>query len=277
MRSIKCVVVGDGAVGKTSLLISYTTNTFPRDYIPTVFDNYSTTIRLPGTQSGEDAQLYKLNLWDTAGQEEYDRLRPLSYPQTDIFLVCFSISEPSSLKNVVDKWYPEIVQNSSTESSEFHQKLGRYPIFLVGTKADLREDADECRRLEELNTQFVTPEEIDAVVKQCGFMGYVECSAATQAGVREVFEKSVISIVGELEKASRAKAQQNAPVAPVGAQAAPAGRAAELQQDQDKTRRSRQQADSANKPSHKANTARNGQSGTKFVNKMKKKSKCVIL
>lgn len=266
MRSIKCVVVGDGAVGKTSLLISYTTNTFPRDYIPTVFDNYSTTIRLPGVQKDEEPQLYKLNLWDTAGQEEYDRLRPLSYPQTDIFLVCFSISEPSSLKNVVDKWYPEIVQNSSTESSEFHQKLGRYPIFLVGTKADLRDDAEQSRRLQEVNAQFVTPEQVEEVVKQCGFMGYVECSAATQTGVRDVFEKSVSSIVGELEKASQV--QKDASAVPVAARGNKS--TAETTQQQDHTENRRDKNNSANKPVHRANTARNDKNSTKFVNKMKK-------
>lgn len=61
-----------------------------------VFDNYAVTVMIGG-------EPYTLGLFDTAGQEDYDRLRPLSYPQTDVFLVCYSVVSPSSFENVKEK------------------------------------------------------------------------------------------------------------------------------------------------------------------------------
>ena len=103
MRSIKCVVCGDGEVGKTGLLITFTTSSFPSHYLPTVFDSFSKDLEVDGTS-------VTLNLWDTAGQEEYARLRTLSYPGTDVFIICFSLVSPSSLDNVRDS----VVSNSET-------------------------------------------------------------------------------------------------------------------------------------------------------------------
>lgn len=86
-RNIKCVVVGDGNVGKTCMLICYVSNAFPSQYTPTIFDNYRYSfLSLPfhylnnSSHSANvmvDGQVIYLGLWDTAGQEEFDRLRPL--------------------------------------------------------------------------------------------------------------------------------------------------------------------------------------------------------
>ena len=82
------------------MLISYTSNSFPKDYIPGVFDNYSASIQVSG-------KLINLGLWDTRNNEEgYNRLRPLSYPQTDVFVIVFGLNSRSSLQNAETKWFP---------------------------------------------------------------------------------------------------------------------------------------------------------------------------
>lgn len=173
MQTIKCVVVGDGAVGKTCLLISYTTGAFPNEYIPTVFDNYSSQVTV-------DGRTLSLNLWDTAGQEEYDRLRTLSYPQTNVFIICFAISSPASYENVLHKWHPEVI----------HHCPG-VPILLVGTKKDLREDPEIQKKLKESNTTPVSHHSGQSLAKQIQAARYLECSALNQDGIKEVFAEAV--------------------------------------------------------------------------------------
>eukprot|EP00064_Thunnus_orientalis_P004129 superscaffoldBa00000366_g4140 len=162
MQTIKCVVVGDGAVGKTCLLISYTTNKFPSEYVPTVFDNYAVTVMIGG-------EPYTLGLFDTAGQEDYDRLRPLSYPQTDVFLVCFSVVSPSSFENVKEKWVPEITHHCP-----------KTPFLLVGTQIDLRDDPSTIEKLAKNKQKPITPETAEKLARDLKAVKYVECSALTQ-------------------------------------------------------------------------------------------------
>lgn len=172
-ENIKCVCVGDGAVGKTALLISYTTNNFPGEYVPTVFDNYSANVMV-------DSKPYTIQLWDTAGQEDYDKLRPLSYSQTNVFMVCFSVISPTSLANVSSKWIPEI-----------NTHCPGVPIILVATKIDLREDKNTTNVLNAKNSHIVTPAEGKEVATNMKCVSYVECSALTQDGMKNTFDEVV--------------------------------------------------------------------------------------
>ncbi|KAL5347280.1 RHO4 protein [Pseudogymnoascus australis] len=147
-------------------------------YVPTVFENY---ITYPiHKKSGKAVELA---LWDTAGQEEYDRLRPLSYPETDLLFVCFAIDCPNSLENVMDKWYPEVLHFCPYT-----------PLVLVGLKSDLRTKRT-CIDL--LKTQGLTPvtQEQGAAVAQKMGARYMECSSKEMRGVDEIFEQAIEIVV----------------------------------------------------------------------------------
>ncbi|KAG8234306.1 hypothetical protein J437_LFUL013046 [Ladona fulva] len=128
---VKCVLVGDGAVGKTSLVVSYSTNGFPTDYVPTAYDNYNVVVNV-------DGRPIRLQLCDTAGQDDFDSLRPLCYPGTDVYLVCFSVVSPTSFYNVADKWIPEIRQHHQASGVDSSSPA----IVLVGTQSDLRSNIE---------------------------------------------------------------------------------------------------------------------------------------
>ncbi|CCM05510.1 uncharacterized protein FIBRA_07733 [Fibroporia radiculosa] len=162
----KLVIVGDGACGKTCLLIVFSKGTFPEVYVPTVFENYVADVEVDGKH-------VELALWDTAGQEDYDRLRPLSYPDSHVILICFAVDSPDSLDNVQEKWISEVM----------HFCAG-LPIILVGLKKDLRRDPRTIEELRKTSQRPVTPEEGMAVQQKIGAKHYLECSAKTAIGTR---------------------------------------------------------------------------------------------
>ena len=93
MERYKLVIVGDGACGKTTLLMVFKSGRFIETHIPTIFETDIATLALTDEEfiREENVQDIEFELWDTAGQEEYDRLRPLSYDRTHVVLICFSV------------------------------------------------------------------------------------------------------------------------------------------------------------------------------------------
>ncbi|KAI1070867.1 hypothetical protein LB507_006877 [Fusarium sp. FIESC RH6] len=196
----KLVIIGDGACGKTSLLSVFTLGYFPTvssptfasssltNYvialykIPTVFENYVTDCRV-------DGKSVQLALWDTAGQEDYERLRPLAYSKAHVILIGFSVDTPDSLDNVKHKWIEE-AQRLCTG----------VPIILVGLKKDLREDPVAIEEMRKKSLRFVSEHDGESIAREIGAKRYLECSSLSGEGVDDVFEAATRAALLTFEK-----------------------------------------------------------------------------
>ncbi|SPO29362.1 probable Rho3 - GTP binding protein [Ustilago trichophora] len=172
----KVLVLGDGACGKTSMLFVLIKHEFPQAYEPTVFENY-VHIMQPSAPNGPSVEL---TLWDTAGQEEFDKLRSLSYADTHVVVLCFSVDNPVSLENVETRWMPEI-----------RDHCPGVKIVLVALKCDLRDT----------KTPRLTYNDGVEVAKRIRASRYLECSAKMNRGVNEAFVE-----IANVAMGSRAKA-----------------------------------------------------------------------
>ncbi|ROT41067.1 protein RHO3 [Sodiomyces alkalinus F11] len=181
----KLVLLGDGAAGKTSLLNVFTRGYFPTVYEPTIFENYIHDVFVDNVH-------LELSLWDTAGQQEFDRLRSLSYDDTDVVMLCYSVDSRESLENVESKWLGEISENCPGVN-----------VVLVALKCDLRESSNDDdnnvvgaeegqqeQRAEKQNQNLVNYEEGIAVAHRIHASRYLECSAMRNRGVNEAFTEA---------------------------------------------------------------------------------------
>ncbi|KAI5187799.1 Ras-like protein gene family, member A [Nematocida homosporus] len=178
MATKKIVVIGDGNCGKTCLLIKYVSGQFEENYIPTVFDQKEVTYRDDVT-----GQEILLSLWDTAGQEDYDRVRVLSYVDTDLLLVCFALNSVRSLESIGERWNEEI-----------EHFCKRTPRILVGMKADLRKKSD---------ANLITQEKAIEMAKYISARSYIECSSFTGQNVEEVFHQAVDVLMNRKRKKAK--------------------------------------------------------------------------
>ena len=183
LEYFKLVTIGDGAVGKTryfillincnksykqllsSCWIALLEGDFPVEYVPTVLDNTETLIISNDLVAGT-------GFWDTGGEEGYARIRTLSYPNTDLFVLMFSVVNKPSFTNVKDRWLVEV-----------RHHCPKTPILLVGTKSDLRgKQGFEWE---------VSREQVDDIVSELNLAGYVECSAKDGTGLRRVIDEAI--------------------------------------------------------------------------------------
>jgi len=185
-ESVKVLVVGDATVGKTSILLTVTTGHFPTEYVPTVVDTFRHNIMA-------GSKVYSLGLWDTAGQEEFANLRQKSYRDTDVFVLCFSVVDEASWDNIRAKWLPEI-----------EKQIPNPAVILVGTKIDLRGNAEHMKSLKDkkiVSEDFVevTEEKGKNLASIIKAYCYNECSAITNIGLQEIWTNVVKAYEANLE------------------------------------------------------------------------------
>ena len=176
----KAIVLGDSCCGKSALIQRFVNKKFSIHHIPTTFQTcFSPWITVKAEKDmGQNVRM-ELALWDTPGCDELSFLRQLSYPDKDVALVCFSISDPESFQNVKKRWIPELN----------HYSPGT-PVVLVGLKKDLRKNKSIVSTLMETHMQGCRPistRDAEKLSQDIGACAYIECSARSGKNVSKVF------------------------------------------------------------------------------------------
>ncbi len=175
MHILKLCILGDGAVGKTSIIMQHVDKRFEEEYKPTIgFDIALKTMKIH--EKGIDAELL---IWDIAGQAIFEKIREEYLQGTNGAIVMFDLTRPETLEHVKD-WLRELVTFA-----------GKVPFILIGNKADLTDQ------------RAVSEEEGKAVAEEAGALGYLETSAKTGDNVEDAFEDIIKAIVKSMGKASK--------------------------------------------------------------------------
>lgn len=154
-----------------------------------MFDNYLMTKKVDGKD-------IDVALWDTAGQEEYDSIRLLSYPDTSVFMLVFSVESRSSFDNIQVKWLKEVRKHGSG-----------VPIVIVGAKMDLRDNPQTVADQEAKGKPMLQSLEYEKTAKEWGATFYKECSAFTKANLDNVFDEA-IRVGRQFEQTKKAAASE---------------------------------------------------------------------
>jgi small GTP-binding protein len=195
MKIYKIVLVGDGTVGKTCLIRKYIEDIFTNEYKPTICDTYSAQLKI-GT--------VKVNFFDVAGQEDYERVRASFYPDTDLFIILYAVNNLTSFYNIRNYWLPELI--TKTEKKEYKFEIGKTgldkPCILVATKIDVRNYA-EYFNYKNIVEKCVSKEMGENLAKELGCK-FVECSSFTGDGISLVVD-TAIDALEEMKEGSKNK------------------------------------------------------------------------
>ncbi|XP_068195432.1 rho-related GTP-binding protein RhoU-like [Antennarius striatus] len=176
-EELSCMLVGDGAVGKTSMIISYIFNGYNREYKQTAFDVFTGFVHVNGIPT-------RIKLIDTAGQQVFGHLRSLCYAHVDVFILCFSLVNPVSFDSITTKWIPQMRAGNPNS-----------PIILVGTQSDLRHSMDILIHLNQRCTKPVAFSQAKMLARRISAHDYVECSALTQHNLKDVFDQAIFAAI----------------------------------------------------------------------------------
>uniref|UniRef100_A0A1E1WS78 Rho-related GTP-binding protein RhoU n=1 Tax=Pectinophora gossypiella TaxID=13191 RepID=A0A1E1WS78_PECGO len=171
-EKIKCVLVGDGAVGKSSLIAAYAQDTFREEYQPTAYDTFNVVVDV-------DDRPVCVEICDTAGQDSMSELRALCYPGTDVLMLCFSVVRPETFRSVAERWTRAVAGVNA-------------PLVLVGTQSDLATDPRVLQTLRNRGEHPVTENEAKALAAKINAV-YVETSSKTRKQLKDAFDAAILA------------------------------------------------------------------------------------